>query len=124
MLVLPSVRRRGMPGNPQFQETSPRCTIKKVRWELDAESFRALLRKFDEEVDRAAEKYELIRSRLIKFFESRRCNLAVELTDETINRVSRRISEGETIPQQSLSGYFYGVARNVWKEYLNSPDQV
>jgi RNA polymerase sigma factor (sigma-70 family) len=65
----------------------------------------------------------LMSSRLIKFFESRKCNLAIDLTEETFKRVSRRISEGETIPNQSLSGYFYGVARNVLKEHLISPDR-
>ena len=64
-----------------------------------------------------------MRSRLIKFFEARRCNLAVELTDETMNRVIRRISEGESIPDPSLSGYFYGVARNVLKEQMINPDR-
>jgi RNA polymerase sigma factor (sigma-70 family) len=91
---------------------------------LDEKSFRALLRKFDEDESQAAEKFELMRSRLTRFFESRRCNLALELTDETILRVSRRIAEGETVPEQLLSGYFYGVARNVLKEYLISPDRT
>lgn len=91
---------------------------------MDEKSFRALLRKFDEDENQAADKFELMRSRLNRFFESRRCNLALELSDETINRVIRRISEGENIPEQMLSGYFYGVARNVLKEHLISPDRT
>ncbi len=64
-----------------------------------------------------------MRSRLIKFFECRNCEIALDLTDETINRVARRISEGENIPPASLSAYFYGVARNVLKEHRNSPEK-
>jgi RNA polymerase sigma factor (sigma-70 family) len=82
-----------------------------------------LLLRFDADTDRAAQEYELMRSRLIKYFECRNCEVARDLTDETINRVARRISEGEIIPPHSLSGYFYGVARNVLKEYLNSPEK-
>ena len=67
--------------------------------------------------------YELMRARLIKFFEFRKCEIAHDLTDETINRVARRISEGEIIPSNSLSAYFYGVARNVLKEHRNSPEK-
>lgn len=83
-----------------------------------------MLQKFDVDIDRAAEKYELTRSKLIKYFEARKCLLAFELTDETINRVARRLSEGEEIAANSLSGYFYGVARNVFKEHLNSPEKA
>lgn len=75
-------------------------------------------------MERAAHQYELLRSRLMKFFETRRCTRADELADETINRVIRRLSEGETIPAQSLSSYGYGVARNVLKEYHNHPERL
>ncbi len=64
-----------------------------------------------------------MRSRLIKFFECRNCEFAHDLTDETINRVARRISEGEIIPSNSLSGYCYGVAHNVLKEHRNRPEK-
>jgi RNA polymerase sigma factor (sigma-70 family) len=82
-----------------------------------------LLLRFDADSERAAQEYELMRSRLIKFFECRKCEVARDLTDETINRVARRISEGEMIPPNSLSAYFYGVARNILKEYRNRPEK-
>lgn len=79
--------------------------------------------RFAADTEHAAEKYELMRSRLIKFFECNQCEIARDLTDETINRVARRISEGEIIPPNSLSAYFYGVARNVLKEHRNNPEK-
>jgi RNA polymerase sigma factor (sigma-70 family) len=83
-----------------------------------------LLLRFDADTQQAAEKYELMRRQLIKFFECRNCESARELTDETINRVTRKISEGENIPANSLSAYFYGVARNVLKEFRNNPEKA
>lgn len=59
--------------------------------------------------------YELIRLKLIKYFEWQRCPAAEELVDETIDRVARKIAQGEQI--DNIMGYFYGVARLVNKEY-------
>jgi RNA polymerase sigma factor (sigma-70 family) len=83
-----------------------------------------LLLRFDADSQQAAEKYELMRRQLTKFFECRNCDSASELTDETINRVTRKISEGENIPANSLSAYFYGVARNVLREFRNHPEKT
>jgi RNA polymerase sigma factor (sigma-70 family) len=79
--------------------------------------------RFDADLQQAAEKYELMRRQLIKFFECRNCEFAYELTDETINRVTRKISEGENIPANSLSAYCYGVARNVLRESRLHPEK-
>jgi RNA polymerase sigma factor (sigma-70 family) len=79
--------------------------------------------RFDADLQQAAEKYELMRRQLIKFFECRNCEFAYELTDESINRVTRKISEGEDIPANALSAYFYGVARNVLREFRLNPEK-
>jgi RNA polymerase sigma factor (sigma-70 family) len=81
-----------------------------------------LLAQFDADSERAGEKYEHIRSALVKFFECRGCSLPYDLTDETINRVARKVLQGAEIYPNALSGYFYGVARNVFREYLRSPE--
>ena len=60
---------------------------------------------------------------LIMFFERRRVSSPEDQTDETINRVARRLSEGKEITA-SPNAYFYGVARNVWREPLAKPDLV
>jgi len=61
-----------------------------------------------------------LRERLAKFFECRNCNSPLDLVDETIDRVARRLSEGETIRATDPAVYFYGVARNVLREYQES----
>lgn len=91
---------------------------------MTEENFRELLLRFDADLEQAAEKYELMRRQLIKFFECRNCENAQELADETINRVTRKISEGETIPPNALSAYFYGVARNIVRESKVNPEKI
>lgn len=88
-------------------------------WVLTQEAFDALLVWLDPNRERAAKKYEEIRRRLIKLFTCRGCTLAEDLTDETINRVARKI-QGEL--GQNYVGdpvrYFYGVAHNVYLEHV------
>ena len=59
----------------------------------------------------------------MKYFECRGCVPSFELADETINRVARKLAEGAEIRDESLSSYFYGVARYVFHEHLRSPDR-
>ena len=91
------------------------------KWVLTQPVFAKLLAHLDADAERAGEKYEQIRRAIVKYFESRGCAWSHELADETINRVARKISEGTEIQETSLSGYFYGVARNVFREYLRDP---
>lgn len=59
--------------------------------------------------------YQLVRMKLIKYLEWQKCVAAEELTDETIDRVARKVGEGQRI--ENLMGFFHGVARLVLKEY-------
>lgn len=63
----------------------------------------------------AGEEYERLRFRLCTFFAQRRCRFPEELADETINRVILKIGE-QTI--ENRLAYFYGVAKNVYRESL------
>lgn len=63
----------------------------------------------------AGEEYERLRFRLCTFFAHRRCRFPEELADETINRVILKI--GEQAIENRLA-YFYGVAKNVYRESL------
>src|SRR5436309_10544001 len=84
---------------------------------LTRQAFDRLLACFDSDRDRAGEKYENLRCKLVKFFEWRACAVAAEdLTDETINRIARRVDEGEIV--RNLSNYAYGVARMVYLERM------
>jgi DNA-directed RNA polymerase specialized sigma24 family protein len=86
-------------------------------WVLNPQSFEKLLLLLDRDRDRAGEKYQAIRSRLVRIFEWRGCGSPDTLADATIDRVSRRVDEGEEIRAGDPAVYFYGVARNVLKEY-------
>jgi DNA-directed RNA polymerase specialized sigma24 family protein len=83
---------------------------------LTREGLEALLAYLDTDRDRAGEKYEEIRHRLMKLFECRGIVPSEEPADETIDRVARRLAEGEQIRAASPAAYFYGVARNVLRE--------
>ena len=77
-----------------------------------------LLARLDDDRERAAEVYERLRKAMIAFFEFRGSRNPHEDTDETINRVARRLSEGQVITTSNPASYFYAVARNVWRERL------
>lgn len=92
-------------------------TSRKKDWVLTAEAFDKLLACLDQNRELAASKYEIIRRKLMKYFECRGCYCSEDLADDAINRVARRIFEGKEIWTSQPANYFYGVARNVLKEY-------
>ena len=85
----------------------------KKNWTITQESFDLLLNWLDKDAEKAGQKYQQIRERLIKMFISRGFSDAEDLADEVFNRV---ISKIETLaPNYSgeTSAYFYGVASKV-----------
>lgn len=90
----------------------------KQDWRLTKEAFERLLDQLDTNRDQAGQKYENIRRKLIEFFEARGSESTDEHADETINRVARRIVEGEKI--ENIVNYVYGVARLLWLETLRA----
>jgi DNA-directed RNA polymerase specialized sigma24 family protein len=77
---------------------------------LTGEAFERLLRSLDaEDRERAGEKYELARRKLIAFFEARGSESPADNADETLNRAARKLLEGEQI--EDINKYLYGVAR-------------
>lgn len=107
-------------GREFFKES---ITISKKNWVITQEAFNRLLALLDADPSRAGEQYELLRARLMKFFECHGVLTASDLTDETFNRVCRRLEEGEEISAQALKGYCYGVARNLLKEHRRLPER-
>ena len=85
---------------------------------LTPEEFEALLKQLHPDREKAAERYEDIRRRLIRLFEWRRCAFPEELTDETINRAARRMAEGVELRSSDPYGYFCGIAHLLYKENL------
>src|SRR5688572_18738625 len=94
---------------------------RKTEWSLTAKAFDGLLTALDPNRNLAGEKYELIRRKLTEFFEARGSASPADHTDQTINRVARRIEEGEII--ESIERYFYGVARLLWMETLRAREK-
>jgi DNA-directed RNA polymerase specialized sigma24 family protein len=83
-------------------------------WTLTPEAFEQLLSCFDSDRERAGQKYENTRRKLLEFFEARGSHTPDEHTDETLNRVARKIVEGEAIG--NINNYCYGVAKFLWME--------
>lgn len=88
---------------------------------LTQEGFDRLLDSLDADRDRAAARYEELRRALIAFFSFRQSPDPFEHTDETFSRVARRLGEGQNITSADPAGYFYAIARNVWREHLAKP---
>jgi DNA-directed RNA polymerase specialized sigma24 family protein len=84
---------------------------------ITKEPFDALLEWLDPDREKAGSRYEIIRAGLIRIFVSKGLSDAEHYTDETIDRVIKRLPE----LQESYVGdpvrYFHGVARNVLLEY-------
>jgi DNA-directed RNA polymerase specialized sigma24 family protein len=83
-------------------------------WQLSPPAFERFLAHLDPDPGVAAERYEEIRKRLTRFFEWRGCAFPDEPADETINRVIRRVDEGEDV--RDVRSYCHGVARLVLLE--------
>jgi DNA-directed RNA polymerase specialized sigma24 family protein len=79
------------------------------KWILNQESFDKLLLALGDDRDSGGKKYLEIRANLIRFFEWRGCPFPEDHADETINRIARRVAEGEEIVNPA--GYAMGVAR-------------
>lgn len=82
---------------------------------ITKELFEALLKWLDADREVAGRKYETVRAGLIRIFISRGFADAEDLTDETFNRVSKKLPEvGEDHGQKVA--YCRGVARNIMLE--------
>jgi DNA-directed RNA polymerase specialized sigma24 family protein len=77
--------------------------------------FERLLFALDPERDRAGERYEALRRKLVRLFAWRGCREADQCADETLDRVARRLAEGAVVPD--VFGFCHGVAMNVLHEH-------
>src|SRR5262245_45738147 len=87
--------------------------------DLSQEAFFRLLARLNADPILAGDEYEKLRARLMYFFERKGCRIPAELSDETINRVARKMWEGFEI--QDVFKYSYGVGRLVLLEHWNDP---
>lgn len=89
-----------------------------MRWNLSQSAFDRFLEALDPDRESAGERYETLRKNLIHLFIWRGCDRAEDHADETINRVIRKIDEGEEI--RDLIGYAHGVARHLLLEIFKA----
>jgi DNA-directed RNA polymerase specialized sigma24 family protein len=73
-------------------------------------------RVFEDEERDIVEQFRSLQEKLTIYFEARHCIDPEELADETLERVVRKLCEGTEV--LDLKRYSYGVAKNVFYEYL------
>ena len=83
-------------------------------WEMNREDLARLLAALDPDSARAANRYEELRQKLIRFFEWERSEIPDRDADETLNRVARRLAEG--VEMKSPGAFAYGIARFILRE--------
>jgi len=86
--------------------------------EITGELFEALLEWLGPSREKAAEKYEAIRSRLIKIFLKKGCSDPDYLFDQTVNRVTLKLPEIAAGYVGDPLWYFISVARKIYLESL------
>jgi len=102
-----------------MSEFSARKLEHKKNWALTPPAFERLLDWLDEGESSDGRRYLEMRRRLVAYFDRKNCSSADELTDETLNRVARRLEEeGTTESDTPAARYCYIVARFVFMEYL------
>ena len=90
--------------------------------EITAELFETLLEWLGPDREKAAEKYEAIRTRLIKIFIKKGCSDAETLFDTTVNRVTLKLPEMAASYVGDPLWYFISVGRNVFREWLRTKE--
>lgn len=99
--------------------TRPRL---KRDWALSSTAFQQFLTWLDGGVDSGGQRYVEMRRRLEDYFARKRCASPIDLADDVLNRVARRLEEEGAIPDPP-SRYCYIVARFVFLEWLRSADR-
>ena len=72
---------------------------------LTSTAFTRLLACLDPDRERAGEKYEDLRRTLIKFFEWRNAPFPEDHTDETFNRIAKKLGEGIDALKELIAGH-------------------
>lgn len=87
---------------------------------ITQERFEDLLAWLDSDRDGAGHKYEEIRRSLVKIFAWRKCSDAEAMADATINIVAQKACQLRGSYEGKPHLYFYGVARNLIREYQHN----
>jgi DNA-directed RNA polymerase specialized sigma24 family protein len=110
-----------LPGREAAEERRETVRSPPKKWSPTKGAFEKLLASFSLDRDEAGRQYELVRLKLLRFFERRAVVAPEHHVDETLDRVMRRIDEGENIV--NLMGYFYKVASYISMEERKEQEQ-
>ena len=91
----------------------------KKNFQLMREDFENLLGWLSTDREQAAILYEEIRQGLIRYFRFRGCADEEALADETMNRVSVKVLNFTADKNVETISFFYGFAKNIYREYLS-----
>jgi DNA-directed RNA polymerase specialized sigma24 family protein len=107
--------------NDLWQEPQRGDEKQRRKWDLTPKAFDQFLSLLDLDRDRAGEIYETLRRNLIQLFIWRGCRDPESQADETINRVIRKIDEGEEV--RDVIAYAHGVARRLLLEVFKKQER-
>ena len=107
--------------NDLWQEPTRSDEKQRHKWDLTPKAFDQFLSILDIDRDRAGESYETLRRNLIQLFIWRGCRDPESHADETINRVIRKIDEGEEV--RDVIAYAHGVARRLLLEIFKKQER-
>jgi len=92
------------------------------KWTLTQQSLEKLLANFNSDRDKAGEIYVNVRLKLLRYFERNGVKDAERYVDVTLDRVMRRLDEGEIIAK--IMAFIYTVASYVRMEAWNEEKQL
>jgi DNA-directed RNA polymerase specialized sigma24 family protein len=108
---------------PKPSSSAPRDKTKqrKTKWSLDGVAFKKLIDQFSADRDKAAVQYDLAWRKVVRYFEWRSVRTADACADETMDRVARRLKEGQKIDK--LMPYIFSTAHHILQEVLKAESE-
>lgn len=89
--------------------------------DLQRKEFETFLNRLGSDPDEAASRYELLRRKLVKFFECRKCIAAEALADEAMDRTAKKL---DTEHVQDINLFCFGVARRLLLETRRKTSRI
>ena len=94
--------------------------MKKIR-EITPQAFEKMLEWLDKDREIAGQKYEAIRTRLIKILSYRGCRMAEEIADEAFDRAARKVDKLIESYTGNPAPYFLAIANKIFLEFQRKP---
>jgi len=85
---------------------------------MTEETFGRFLNWLDADREQAAQKYEALRRRLIKYFAKRQCAAAEDLADDVLNCTMDHLHKQTSLLLDKPLPYIFGIARNTYRQHF------